>query len=216
MSGNPLVFASHVPDGARDGSPALVLLHGRGSDEQDLLGLAPLLGADTIIVTPRAPFPAGPWGYGPGWAWYRYLEEDRVQEDTLQTSLESLDLFLKALDQALPIRPGKRILGGFSQGGTTSLAWGLTRPGEVVGVANFSGFLVSSPLVPVGQDGSENLPIFWGHGRLDPAIPFALADRGRRRLEESGFKVEKWDHPAGHQITRDEVDAFLGWLDTTG
>jgi phospholipase/carboxylesterase len=213
---NTLVFASHVPDGARDGSPILILLHGRGSNEQDLLGLAPLLGPDAIIVTPRAPFPAGPWGYGPGWAWYRYLEEDRVDEDTLQASLESLDLFLGALDESLPFRPGKRILGGFSQGGTTSLAWGLTRPGGVAGVANFSGFLVSSPLVPVGHEASGDLPVFWGHGRLDPAIPFTLAARGRSRLEEAGFEVEKWDHPAGHQITRDEMESFFGWLDTIG
>ena len=216
MTGSPLLFARHVPDGAGDESPVLILLHGRGSDEQDLLGLVPFLGPDTIVVTPRAPFPAGPWGYGPGWAWYRYLEEDRVEEDTLRTSLESLDLLLEALDEELPIRPGKRILGGFSQGGTTSLAWALTRPGMVAGVANFSGFLVSSPLVPVGREGSASLPIFWGHGRLDPAIPFVLAERGRRRLEEAGFEVEKWDHPAGHQITSEEVESFLEWLDGTG
>jgi len=207
-----LVLRIHAPGAVRDGSPLLVLLHGRGADEGDLAGLAPFLPDDLMLVTPRAPFPAGPWGYGPGWAWYRYVAEDRVAEDTLETSLETLDRLMGELSERLPVRPGKTVLGGFSQGGTTSLAWGLTRPDSLAGVVNLSGFLVDSPVVGSALEAGPNLPVFWGHGRQDPNIPFALGERGRRRLTEAGTALETFDHPGGHTITRDEIERLVGWM----
>jgi len=208
-----LPFRLHVPEGARDGSPLLVLLHGRGSDEGDLQGLAPLLPDDVVLVTPQAPFTAGPWGYGPGWAWYRYLAEDRVDDPTLAGSLDALDGFLESITNSLPVRTGPLVLGGFSQGGTTSLAFALTRPGTLAGVANLSGFLVQSPMVAVDGRTTNGLKVFWGHGRLDPNIPFALSVSGRERLREAGATVQAFDHPSGHTITSEEVAAFRKWIE---
>jgi phospholipase/carboxylesterase len=211
--GSELPFLTHVPEGVRDGSALLVLLHGRGSNEGDLQGLAPLLPKDTILVTPRAPFAAGPWGYGPGWAWYRYIAEDRVDDPTLAGSLDALDGFLESIADSLPVRPGPLVLGGFSQGGTTSLAFALTRPGSVAGVANLSGFLVQSPMVAVEERGAKGLEVFWAHGRIDPNIPFALGVSGRERLRAAGATVEAFDHPSGHTITAEEVTAFRSWIE---
>ncbi len=208
----PLSFKLHAPPDARDGSPVLVLLHGRGSDASDLQGFAPILPDGWIVVTPQAPFPAAPWGYGPGWAWYRYVAEDRVVEETLEESLTALDAFMGTLDDLLPVRPGTRILGGFSQGGTTSLAWALSRRGGLGGVVNLSGFLVDTPSVAVTPESVASLRVFWGHGERDPAIPFALALRGRERLVSAGCPVETFDHPGGHSITREELAALVGWV----
>jgi phospholipase/carboxylesterase len=195
----------------RPGAPLLVLLHGRGSDEEDLQGLKPLLAPGTTLVTPRAPFEAAPWGYGPGWAWYRYLDEDKVEPDTLERSLGALDRFLTALSEELPEPPGPLVLGGFSQGGTTALAWALTRPGRAVGVANLSGFLVGDPELPL--EAAKGLPIFWGHGREDRNIPFELARRGRDRLTRAGARVTALDHPGGHSVTAEEVRALREWVE---
>jgi len=211
--GPELSFRRHIPAGARDGCAVLVLLHGRGSNEGDLQGLASLLPDDVILVTPQAPFAAGPWGYGPGWAWYRYIAEDRVDDPTLAGSLEALDGFLESIADSLPVRMGPLVLGGFSQGGTTSLAFALTRPGKIAGVANLSGFLVRSPMVAVDERGAKGLKVFWGHGRLDPNIPFALGVSGRERLREAGASVEAFDHPSGHTITAEEVAAFRSWVE---
>ncbi len=208
----PLDYAAHIPEDASDGDPLLVLLHGRGSSEKDLLALAPMLPRRTVLVAPRAPYPAAPWGYGPGWAWYRYVSEDRVVDDTLAHSLQALDELMIRLHGELPIRSDMTVLGGFSQGGTTSLAWGLTRPGRLDGVANFSGFLVISPIVGVSGESVADLPIFWGHGKRDPMIPFALAERGRTTLREVGADLEMADHAGGHQITNEEIAAFGRWM----
>lgn len=202
-----------VPGGVSDGAPVAVLLHGRGSHRGDLQGLRDGLPAGTILVTPEAPHPGAPWGYGPGWAWYRYAGEDRVDPETLAQSLQALDGFLDALPTLLPVAPGPVFLGGFSQGGTTSLAWALTRPGKVAGVLNFSGFLVDDPSVPVTAQGASETPIFWGHGFADPNIPFPLAERGRGRLQAVGATLEARDYRIGHWIEPGELDDARVWME---
>jgi phospholipase/carboxylesterase len=200
-----------------EGAPLVVLLHGRGSDMHDLLQLGPLLPPTWTLVTPRAPHPGMPWGYGPGWAWYRYLAEDRVTDETLAESLERLEEFLGELPGREGIPSGPLVLGGFSQGGTTSTAYALTHPGDVDMVMNLSGFLVDNPLVPVTGEAIGDTGIFWGHGKADPAIPFALGEKGRRALGQIGASVTAFDHPGGHTITREEIEAAVAWVeDRTG
>ena len=115
-----LEYEVRMPDEPRDGAPLIVLLHGRGSDRFDLLGLRRGLPSGAIIVTPQAPFPGAPWGYGPGWAWYRFLGDDRPEPESFGESQALLEQFLTSLPAQLPIQPGQMVLGGFSQGGTMS------------------------------------------------------------------------------------------------
>lgn len=201
-----LDFVLDRPSEAADGSTVAVLLHGRGSTRRDLQGLRPLLPAAWTLVTPEAPFPASTWGYGPGSAWYRYVADDRVVEETLDASLEKLDAFLEELPVLTGFHPRRLVLGGFSQGGTTSLAYALTRPGSVAAALVFSGFLVAH--VPVDESGAAppNVPIFWGHGVADPAIPIALAEKGRARLRRAGAHLVARDYRIGHWIAQEEVE----------
>jgi phospholipase/carboxylesterase len=211
----PLRFEIEGGAGATDGTPVAVLLHGRGADRHDLRGLHGRLPDGTVLVTPEAPHPGGPWGYGPGWAWYRYVADDRVVPETLDHSLHRLEEFLDGLPVRLGFQPGPVILGGFSQGGTTSLAFALTRPGRVTGVAVLSGFLVDAPeVVPVTAAALEGVPVFWGHGTHDPAIPHALGDRGRRRLQALGVELTARDYVMGHQITPVEMQDLSAWMES--
>src|SRR5690606_8620097 len=129
------------------GARVLVLLHGRGSDERDLMGLRPHLPPELVLVSPRAPFPGAPWGYGPGWAWYRFLGEDRPEPESFERSQEALGELLDALPARLALTPGEVLAGDFSQGGTMALAFALREPGRLAGVMNFSGFLADHPSV---------------------------------------------------------------------
>lgn len=194
-----------VPDDAREGAPLVVLLHGRGADRRDLLGLAEALPPEAVLVTPQAPHPGGPWGYGGGWAWYRYAGEDRVVSETLADSLRMLGPFLAELPSLLPVATGPLVLGGFSQGGTVSLAHALRNPGAVDLVLNFSGFLVDDPLVEVSRESVAGSRLFWGHGIQDPAIPHTLAFRGRTRLREVGADLIERDYAIGHWIAPEEA-----------
>jgi phospholipase/carboxylesterase len=207
-----LEFMVHAAREEAPESPTLVLLHGRGSDMHDLHQLGPLLPPTWTLVTPRAPHPGMPWGYGPGWAWYRYVADDRVVDETLRASLAELEGFLGSLPEIVHGPPGPLVLGGFSQGGTSATAYALTHPGEVGMVMNLSGFLVDSPLVPVTRVAATGTEFFWGHGEADPAIPYALGEKGRRSLEQIGAGLTVFDHPGGHTITREELDAAVAWI----
>src|SRR5690606_37001828 len=112
----------------------------------------------------------------------------------------------------LPAEPGSLTLGGFSQGGTTSIAYALVHPGSVSGVVNLSGFVPVHPLVRVTAGTVAGTRFFWGHGTADEAIPFALAERGRRALTAAGADLTAHDYPMGHSVSPDELGDLSAWL----
>ncbi len=204
------------PPAAGDGSTVLVLLHGRGSHRGDLQALRPLSPEEWVLVTPQAPHPGHPWGYGPGWAWYRYEGEDRVDQGSLDWSLGALDRFLGELPTALGFTSRRTVLGGFSQGGTMSLAYALSHPGAVDGVLNLSGFLVDSPAVRPQAAAEAGTPIFWAHGIRDTAVPHRLALKGRPRLKAAGAMLTERDYDIGHWIIPEEIADAVAFVEALG
>jgi phospholipase/carboxylesterase len=203
---------ARIPDDAADRAPLIVLLHGRGSNEEDLMGLAPHFPADAMIVSPRAPFPGAPWGYGPGWAWYRFLHGTTPEPESFAQGQEALGEFLAELPSHLPVTPGPLLLGGFSQGGTSALAHALRHPGTIPLVMNLSGFLATHPSVDASAETVEGTAVFWGHGTQDPAIPFAHAESGWAALRAAGTDLTAQAYPAGHTITQAELRDATNWL----
>ena len=216
MTSDPqgLDYDLSVPDGVSDGATVAVLLHGRGSHKGDLQALGPVLPPDWILITPQAPNPGAEWGYGPGWAWYRYVAEDQVVEETLTASLQALDAFLSELPGTLGFTPGRIVLGGFSQGGTMSVAYATSRPGAVAAALNFSGFVAASLDLPTGEAAAAATPIFWGHGTGDPNIPFELALKGRARLADAGMPLVAMDYPIGHWMVPDELHDAVAMVES--
>jgi phospholipase/carboxylesterase len=190
-----VVEATEPADGT-----VLVLLHGRGADGSDMLPLAGQLPRSWTTVLPKAPHPAAPWGYGPGYAWYRYLGGNVPEPESFRQSLAELDTLLAALPGALGHAAARLVLGGFSQGGTVSMAYALSRPGRISHALNFSGFLADHPEVQVKPGTAAGVRIFWGHGFSDGNIPFSFAESGRAQLESAGAVVEARDYPIGHWI----------------
>lgn len=192
------------------GAPVVILMHGRGADPSDLAALRRFFPDDAVLVLARAPFEAARWGYGPGWAWYRYEGEDRVEEESFRQSQSELGSLVDGLEGVLGMPPGLIFVGGFSQGGTMSLGYALRTPGRLAGVINFSGFVPSHPDVVIGDAGGT--PIFWGHGTSDPAIPFHMATSGRARLQAAGATLEAHDYAMGHGIGTDELRDVVRWM----
>jgi phospholipase/carboxylesterase len=207
-----LAAEAYVPREARDGVPVIVLLHGRGADRTDLFALRPFFPPDCAIIAPDAPFPAAPWGYGPGRAWYRYLGRNTPEPESFAASLHAIDRLLRDLPGTLGCAPGPIALGGFSQGGTVSLGYSLTHPDRPLSVLNFSGFLPDHPDVSVDARAVGSARFFWGHGTDDPAIPFELALEGRDLLRQAGADLEARDYEIGHSISQDELHDAVAWL----
>lgn len=208
-----LKYEVAIPPGARDGAPLVVLLHGRGADRFDLLPLAPLVAPDSVVVTPEAPHSGAQWGYGGGWAWYRYLGGTTPEPESFEASQRALDAFLAELPLRLPVRTGPLVLGGFSQGGTMSVGFALRNPGTVPLALNLSGFFPDHPSVRADADTVRGTRFFWGHGTMDPAIPFDFAVAGRQVLRDAGAELEAHDYPMGHGIDPEEAADVRAWIE---
>lgn len=195
------------------GEPAglLVLHHGRGADDQDLLGLADALDPEQRlhVVTPRAPLTLQGW---PGFHWYVVPRVGYPDPETFHAAFAQLAELHDALWGRTGITPEQTVLGGFSMGSVMSYALGLgpDRPAPA-GILAFSGF------VPTVEGWEPQLPrptrVFIAHGTRDPVIEIAFARRARELLEGSGMAVEYHESDYGHWIEPAHLAAAKGWLE---
>jgi phospholipase/carboxylesterase len=197
-----VIYTERTAVGEAEG--ALVLVHGRGSDEHDLLGLLDALDPERRL---HGYCPRGPLSLPPGGAhWYRVLRVGYPDPATFAEGYAALSGFVDSL-------PHERVvIGGFSQGAVMSLAVGLgegrPRPAAVIG---FSGFI---PVVAGWQLGTADPfpPIALGHGSYDGVIPVELARRARAELEAAGAEVVYRESPTDHAIDPAFVAELRPWL----
>jgi phospholipase/carboxylesterase len=207
-----LTYLERPADGQADG--LLVLHHGRGSDERDLLGLADVLdpARRLHVVTPRAPLTLG----GPGYHWYVVPRVGYPDTVTFRSAYATLGAFHDELWQRTGIAPEATVLGGFSMGSVMSYALGLgpDRPAPA-GILAFSGFV---PVVDGWQPdlaGRADVRAFIAHGRRDPVMEVGFARRAKELLEAGGLDVEYHESDAGHHIDPEHVPAAVDWLGRT-
>ena len=205
-----LVFAERPAAGAPDG--LLILHHGRGSDEQDLLGLADLLdpGQRVHVITPRAPLQLPG---SPGFHWYVVARVGYPDPATFDAAYRQLAVFHDQQLARVGVEPARLVVGGFSMGCVMSYAMGLGRDRPVpAGILGFSGFVpVVEGWSPSLED-RQGLPVFIAHGRRDPVIGIEFAHRAHQLLSAGGLNVDYHEHDLGHQIDQATVDAARGWL----
>jgi phospholipase/carboxylesterase len=202
---------------AADGEPSalLVLHHGRGADEHDLLPLADALDPERRlhVVTPRAPLTVPGW---PGNHWYVVPRVGYPEPQSFRDSFKLLSDFHDELWQRTGIAPERTVLGGFSMGTVMSYALALDggRPAPA-GILAFSGFI---PTVQGWQPSLEDrteLRTFIAHGSEDPVISVEFARSARRLLSDAGMDVDYREFAGGHQIDPAHIPAARSWLDAT-
>jgi phospholipase/carboxylesterase len=179
----------------------VVLLHGYGSDGNDLIGLAPHwapLIPDAEFLAPNAPFPCemAPFGY----QWFSLADDAQAARLAgVRAAATLLDAFL---DQALKARgldESKLALVGFSQGTMMSLYVGLRRAKALAGIVGFSGALIGAELL--AQEIRSRPPVLLIHGDSDEIVPFAALSMAEQGLKAAGVPVDSLTCPGlGHGI----------------
>jgi len=200
---------------AGEATGLLVLHHGRGADEVDLLGLADVLDPQRRlhVVTPRGPLTLPGW---PGYHWYTVPRVGYPDPDTFWAAFNALAEFHDELWERTGLTPERTVLGGFSMGSVMSYSLGLAenRPAPA-GILAFSGFV---PVVE-GWEPSladrESLRVFIAHGRNDPIMDVTFARHARELLEAGGLPVEYHESDAAHHIDPAHVPAAVEWLRAT-
>ena len=200
---------------AGDAAGLLVLHHGRGADEHDLLSLGDVLDPRRRlhVVTPRAPLQVPGW---PGNHWYVVPRVGYPDHATFHAAHDRLAAFHDELWQRTGLAPEQTVFGGFSMGSVMSYALGLspTRPAPA-GILAFSGF------VPTVDDWQPDLAsrgglrAFIAHGRNDPVMDVDFARRARDLLVAGGLDVDYHESDAAHHIDPAHVPAAVGWVADT-
>jgi phospholipase/carboxylesterase len=203
------------PPATEPAAGLLVLHHGRGADEGDLLPLGDVLDPERRlhVVAPRAPLQLPGW---PGYHWYVVPRVGYPDPETFEAADRELAAFHDEQWQRIGTGPGQTLLGGFSMGSVMSYALGLgaDRPAPA-GVLAFSGFVPTVPGWQPDLAGRPELRVFVAHGRNDPIMPVEFARSARELLVAGGLDVEYHESDVAHTIDPAHVPAAIAWLDAT-
>ena len=193
------------------GEPAgvLVLFHGRGADEHDLVPLFDFLDPDRRLlgVSPR-----GPFSFPPGGAhWYKLQQVGYPDRETFLQTYEEVGEWIDGFLEEQGVGHDRTVLGGFSQGGVMAYSFGLgrarPRPAALFALSSFiptvEGFELDLDEIP---------PVAIGHGNYDPVIPVEFGRQARAALEDAGASVLYREYPLPHAIDPAFLGEIRGWL----
>ncbi len=208
-----LHYLIQEPKVKHDKNPLLLLLHGYGSNEEDLFSFATELPNDSYVISVRAPYDLQPYGH----AWYaiHFDADENKFSDNVQAkqSVELIAGFIDEIVKQYPIDAKNVTLIGFSQGAILSYATALTYPEKVAKVVALSGYF-NQEIMPevIDMKAISHLKFFVSHGSVDQVIPVEWARKAKPALENLGLEVEYHEYPVGHGVAPQNFFDFKNWL----
>jgi len=194
-------------------APTLIMLHGYGSDENDLFSFASELPEELLIISARAPYQLQPYGN----AWYA-INFDAVQgkfsdNEQAKESRIAISNFIDEVIANYPVDKDNITLLGFSQGTILSYAVALSEPSKVKNVIALSGYINTEIISPEFEknDFSE-LSIYASHGSQDQVIPVSWARKAPELLKELGVEHSYSEFPVGHGVHPQNFTELKKWL----
>lgn len=192
--------------------PLLILLHGVGSNEEDLFSFANRLPEKYLIISARAPISLG----GKSFGWYRVdfsTGKPVFNYQQEENSRASLIKFISQLKERYSIDSNEIYLCGFSQGGIMSYSIGLTRPDLVKGIAVMSGRLLEElkPLISSNEK-LQSLKVFISHGITDGTLPVQYARDAYSFLKTLKINPVFNKYQEGHSINNEMLSDLINWL----
>jgi phospholipase/carboxylesterase len=188
--------------------PALIFLHGRGADEEDLLGLASAFDDRFFVISVRAPFA---YEFG-GYTWYDAGAIGQPDTVRFRESCDKLSQFIEDVRTQYPVRADGIILFGFSMGCVMSFATALSQPGKVRGVSANSGYVPEGTHLDLKWQEMAGTSFNVTHGTMDPVIPIAFARHTRTLFERSNAPFVYREYPSEHYLAEECIGDTAAWL----
>jgi phospholipase/carboxylesterase len=209
----PLKFLAHGAKPDVREPWLLVLMHGVGSNEQDLFGLARMMPPQFHVLSLRAPYVLSPDAY----AWFEFEVlpngERRIDEEQERESRFLVSEMVASAAQQLGVPPERVIVGGFSQGGIMALSLLLTKPGSVRAAMVWHSRLLSQVVPHIAPpEAFEGKALWVSHGSADNVIPPSAAQATRELARTLPLALSGTDFPGAHEIRPAELQATLAWL----
>jgi phospholipase/carboxylesterase len=200
------------PKVIKDKNPLLLLLHGYGSNEQDLFSFASELPDAYYVISARAPYDLQ---YG-SYAWYAInFDADQNKFSDEKQAVASRDLIGKFIDELVaeyPIDPDEITIIGFSQGGILGYAVALTYPEKIKRLAALSSYLNQDIIQMATPEKLNHLDIYSSHGTMDQVIPISWSRQAPELLKDMGLKHIFKEYPIGHGVSPQNFYDLLAWL----
>lgn len=198
----------------KEKNPLLLLLHGYGSNEEDLFSFATELPDEYYVVSARAPHNLQPYGH----AWYAInfdADENKFSDnDQARESRDLIARFINELISDLPIDFKDITLIGFSQGTILSYAVALSYPEMIKNVIALSGYLNPDLLISgYEKNNFSHLKMFVSHGTVDQVIPVEWARKAPDALKNLGIDVTYKEYPIGHGVSPQNFYDLKNWLE---
>ena len=197
----------------KENAPLLMMLHGYGSDENDLFSFKNELPDELFIISVRAPYPMQPHGN----AWYNInFDADQGKWNDNEQAKNSRDLISTFIDEAVasyPVDKNNVTLLGFSQGTILSYAVALTYPEKVKNIIALSGY-ISNDMLPENLSDKDysNLDFYCSHGSVDQVIPVSWARQNSPFLKSHNIKHVYSEFPVGHGVAPQNFYGLKDWL----
>ena len=194
-------------------NPLIVLLHGYGSNEEDLFSFASELPEEYYVISARAPYDMM---YG-SYAWYAInFDADENKFSDIKQAQQSRDLIVNFIDEVLatyPIDASNVTLIGFSQGCILSYAVAVSYPEKVQRLVAMSGYFNAEIATPnFEKNDFSNLKIFASHGSVDQVVPVDWGRKAAPTLSALGIEIVYKEYPIGHGVSPQNFYDFRNWL----
>jgi phospholipase/carboxylesterase len=209
-----LEYLIRHPKTAQTNPPLLIMLHGYGSNEEDLFSFAQELPDELLIISARAPLSLGFGSY----AWYT-IHFDASSSDKFsdipeaRAALKLMDDFINEIVSAYEVNQQNIFLLGFSQGTILSTAYALNHPHKIQHVVALSGY-VNEELIqkPLEKENFKDLDFFVSHGSVDQVIPVEWARKTAPFLEKLNIEHSYHEYPVGHGVAPQNFFDLHSWV----
>ncbi|MFZ3575863.1 alpha/beta hydrolase [Tenacibaculum finnmarkense] len=208
-----LNYIVREPKQATTNPPLLILLHGYGSNEDDLFSFAQELPEDLLIVSAQAPYQMG----GGAFAWYA-INFDAVKGkfsdlEQAATSVTKIAGFIDEIKEKYNTNPDKTFVLGFSQGAILSYALSLNYPNKVQHVIALSGYIDENLIKNQQENTKITTDYYISHGTVDQVIPVDWARKAPVFLEENNLKNDYSEYNVGHGVAPQNFYSFKTWIE---
>lgn len=208
----PLVYKIKEPKPASTISPLLVLLHGHGSNENDLFSLGEKISSNWMVISVRGPYKLTENSY----RWYDVKMVNgkisiNIEEE--ENSRKQIMELISEITKKYKVDSQKIVVAGFSQGANMAQSLGLGEPNVVAGFGVFSGRFVEEFIPYISNSTAlKNSKAFISHGSGDNMLPKTYADENIAKLKVLGIQLTYCEDNNGHSISTKQWSEFSEWL----
>jgi phospholipase/carboxylesterase len=192
--------------------PLLILLHGYGSNEQDLFSFAEELPDNLLIISAQAPLSMGFGAY----AWYSINFDDKNGKFSdlkeAKKSIDKIAVFIDEIKEKYNTNSDKTFLLGFSQGAILSYSLSFMYPNKVQNVIALSGY-INNDMIPKNISSEIKTDYYCSHGSVDQVLPVDWARKSKPFLDNLGFKNVYSEYNVGHGVAPQNFYSFKTWIE---